>query len=559
MAREISTVGVVGLGTMGAGIVEVFAREGLTVVGLEISDDALDRGRGHLEGSTAKALDRGRISAEDRAALLGRVTFTTSYDDLAGCDLVVEAVPELMKLKRIVFGELDRVCKPGAILATNTSSLSVTEIAMTTERPEDVVGVHFFNPAPVMRLVEVVHTVRTAPDALAAVEELTARLGKTAVVVTDRAGFVANYLLFGYLNRAVRLHESGCVGRDELDAAMQLGAGFPMGPLTLLDMIGNDTAVEILETMHAQTGDPAHVPAALLRKLVTVGSLGRKSGRGFYDYGKPGAGRPVDARDLTPPTDLAVPAKVGVAGEGPLADELVALLTKNDVAIVRGGSDAAGFAGCDVVIEVLDTDADNRRAFLTAIADRCPGATVLVAGLGGDLTELSASTGLAGSLLGFHVLEATKRGRAVEIVRAVPSALADGDPAADASVSVARGLAAALGLTAVEVGVRPAYVVAGLLVPYLNDAIRMVEQGYASIDDVDHAMTLGCGYPLGPVAMADLLGLHRVLDLQERIHADDPQAFLAPSSLLRDAVALGRLGRESGLGFRAHDTGGAPE
>jgi len=421
---------------------------------------------------------------------------------------------------------------------------------MTTSRPADVFGMHFFNPAPVMKLVEVVSSVATAPDATEAVVSLTRRIGKTPVAVGDRAGFVANYLLFGYLNHAVRLHASGVVGRDELDAAMQLGAGFPMGPLALLDLIGIDTAVEILATMHEQTGDAMHVPAPVLRQLVTLGSLGRKSGKGFYTYE---GGKPVDARDLTADAAAdAPPSRVGVAGEGPLADQVAALLAAHDVETVRGGADAAAFAGCDAVVEVLVADADTQRAFVTDVAKVLPDVPVLLAGVSGDLTALSRETGLDDLLVRFHVLEATKRGRVVEIVSPLPRALGDGTTGT--GVRVARALARALDLVAVDVEVRPSYVVAGLLIPYINDAIRMVEQGYATFDDVDNAMTLGCGYPMGPIAMADLIGLRRLLEQQERIHAADPQAFLAPSGLLRSAVALGRLGRESGQGFRILET-----
>ena len=530
----------VGLGTMGAGIVEVFAREGLTVIGLEISEDALERGRGHLEGSTAKAAARGKLSPGDRDALLGRVTFTTSYDDLAVCDLVVEAVPELMKLKRAVFGELDRVCKPGAVLATNTSSLSVTEIAMTTSRPADVIGMHFFNPAPVMKLVEIVRSVRTDEAALAAVEQLTARLGKTAVVVTDRAGFVANYLLLGYLNRAVGMYATSDLGREELDAAVRLGIGLPMGPLELIDLIGLDTTVEILDTIHAQTGDPLHVPAPLLKQLVQVGALGRKAGRGFYDYAEPGAGAISE-----PAPAAAAPGRIGVAGDNPLAEGLAALLTDHGLTVARGGADPTSYTDCDIVVEALVTDLDSQRSFLVGLADAVDQATtVLIGGPRGDVSALAAASGLGGRLAVFHVLEPTKRGRLVEIAQGD-----DGDVAAT-HLAVVRSLAARLELTAVQVPLRAGYVVGGLLFPHINDAIRMVDSGYATVDDVDNALTLGCGYPFGLVAAADLLGLDRVLGMQEAIYDEERQPGLAPAPLLRRLVASGHLGRSTGRGFR---------
>jgi 3-hydroxybutyryl-CoA dehydrogenase len=207
MARTFQKVGVVGLGTMGAGIAEVFARNGLDVVAAEVDDAALGRGREHVEGSTGRAVARGKLSAEDQADLLGRIHFTTDFDEFAEVDLVVEAVPEQLDLKRSVFGQLDKICQPEAILATNTSSLSVTEIAVSTSRPGKVVGMHFFNPAPVMKLVEVVRSVVTEQDVIDDIESFAQRLGKTDVTIGDRAGFIANALLFGYLNHAVSLYE----------------------------------------------------------------------------------------------------------------------------------------------------------------------------------------------------------------------------------------------------------------------------------------------------------------------------------------------------------------
>ncbi|GAB3677952.1 hypothetical protein GCM10028814_10760 [Angustibacter aerolatus] len=282
MAREICTVGVVGLGTMGAGIVEVAARAGLTVVGVDADERGVAAGRGHLERSLDRAVRRGRLTDDDRTALLARVRLAVGLDELAGCDLVVEAVPERLDLKRSVLGRLDDVVGADAVLATNTSSLSVTEIAAATAHPGRVVGLHFFNPAPVQRLVEVVRTVVSDDAAVAAATDLALRLGKRPVVVGDRAGFVANALLFGYLNRAVAVFEQRQVTREDLDVAARLGLGLPMGPLALLDLIGLDTALQILETMHAQSRDRLHAPGPVFRQLVAAGLLGRKTGRGFW-------------------------------------------------------------------------------------------------------------------------------------------------------------------------------------------------------------------------------------------------------------------------------------
>src|SRR5690242_20196519 len=293
MARNFALVGVIGLGTMGAGIVEVFARNGIEVVAVESSQAGVDKGRGVLRHSTDRAVSRGKLTGADQEALHARVRFTAELSDLAECDLVVEAVPEHLDLKRDIFARLDEIVKPDAVLATNTSSLSVTEISVATHNPRRVVGMHFFNPAPVLKFVEVIRTVVTEEAVVDDVKALAERLGKLPVVIGDKAGFIANALLFGYLNHAVSMFESRYATREDIDAAMQLGCGLPMGPLALMDLIGLDTAYEILDTMYKQGRDRLHAPSPVLKQMVTAGLKGRKTGRGFYTYDEPGSSRVV--------------------------------------------------------------------------------------------------------------------------------------------------------------------------------------------------------------------------------------------------------------------------
>ncbi len=295
----MQTVGVVGLGTMGAGIAEAFARSGRTVVGVERDEQMLAAGRGHVERSTGRAVRKGRLTEDDQAALIDRISFTTELADLGQCDLVVEAVPEVMAIKLDLFGRLDGIVGPEAILATNTSSLSVTEIGAATKRPERVAGMHFFNPAPVLKLVEVVRTDVTAADVVDAIVKLARELGKTPVVCGDRAGFIANALLIGYLNQAATLVESGAATPEAIDAAMTTEYDYPMGPIALLDLIGLDTVVQILDRMYGESRRDRHRAAPILRRLVAEGRLGQKAGRGFY--GEP----PVSARDAMPSTEIA--------------------------------------------------------------------------------------------------------------------------------------------------------------------------------------------------------------------------------------------------------------
>ncbi|AFR06888.1 3-hydroxyacyl-CoA dehydrogenase [Nocardiopsis alba] len=282
MVQEFDKVGVVGLGTMGAGIAEVFARAGFNVVGVEIDQAALDRGRGHVDKSLTRAVDKGKITEDERAAIDARLTFSTSREDLSDVDFVVEAVPERMDIKRDVFGDLDRICAPGTILATNTSSLSVTEIAALTDRPEKVAGLHFFNPAPVMKLAEVVTTVSTSAETVDVVTEVAKRVGKTPITIADRGGFVANALLVPYINDAIRLYERRIATREEIDEAVKKAAGLPMGPLTLADLVGLDVCLAVMDVLWNEFHDPRYSASPLLRRMVAAGRLGRKTGGGFY-------------------------------------------------------------------------------------------------------------------------------------------------------------------------------------------------------------------------------------------------------------------------------------
>ena len=300
MAREFTTVGVVGLGTMGAGIAEVFAREGLQVVGVEPTEEALERGRGHLRHSTDRAVRRGKLTEADRDTLVGRVRFTTSMEDLAEVDLVVEAVPERLDLKQEIFAALDKICGPDDhpghqhLVAVGHRDLGRHHPALarssactsSTRRPCSSWSRSCAPWSPSRRSSR---TSRRWPP----------RLGKTPVVIGDKAGFIANALLFGYLNHAVSMFESHYATREDIDAAMRLGCGYPMGPLALLDLIGLDTAYEILDTMYRQSRDRLHAPAPILKQMVTAGLRGRKTGQGFYTYEAPDSPKVVDDA-LTP-------------------------------------------------------------------------------------------------------------------------------------------------------------------------------------------------------------------------------------------------------------------
>ena len=282
---EIGTIGVVGIGTMGSGIVEVAARNGLRVVAQEASPEIVEAGRNRVEGSMERGVARGKLDAETRDVASAAITWTTDLDDMAGCDLVLEAVPEILPLKLEIFGVLDRVLGPSAIMATNTSSIPIIDVAMGTSRPEQVLGMHFFNPATVMKLVEVISTQLTAPEVTeAATAFATDTLGKRVVPAPDRAGFVVNKLLVPYICQAIEMYESGQASATDIDDAMKLGAGHPMGPLTLADLIGLDVCLFTAESLYAEYAERFYAPPPLLRRMVAAGRLGRKTGRGFYEY-----------------------------------------------------------------------------------------------------------------------------------------------------------------------------------------------------------------------------------------------------------------------------------
>ena len=280
----ITRVGILGSGIMGSGIAEVAAKSGHDVVLRSRKQDSADAMVASLEKSLAKQVERGKLSDDDRGAVRDRVSATADLDALADCDLVIESVVEDLAVKKQLFTELDGIVKQGAILATNTSTLAVIEMAMATGRPDQVCGVHFFNPAPMMSLVEIVRPLTASDETIDAVTTFATACGKAPVEVADRAGFIVNALLFPYLNNAVRMLENGTASRDDIDAAMKGGCNFPMGPLALLDLVGLDTSLSILDALYDEFRDPNYAAVPALRRMVTAGQLGRKSKLGFYDY-----------------------------------------------------------------------------------------------------------------------------------------------------------------------------------------------------------------------------------------------------------------------------------
>ncbi|MFD0397634.1 3-hydroxyacyl-CoA dehydrogenase family protein [Kitasatospora sp. NPDC059811] len=588
MERPFSTVAVVGLGTMGAGVAVAVARSGRRVIGIEATEDSAARALARIEEATAHAVDRERITAGERTALLALISVGHELSAAAGAELVIEEVPEQLELKRELFAELDRICPAGTVLATGTTALSVTRIAAATARPERVLGLHFFNPVHSMKLVEVVRTVLTSPQVAEDAAAFARDLGKEPVAAGDRAGFVVNGLLFAYLNQAAAMYESKYASREDIDAAMRLGCGLPMGPLALLDLIGVDTARTVLEAMYEQSRDRLHAPAPILGQLVAAGLLGRKSGRGFYTYEAPGSSRAVDA--ATGPARAAVAGRevrtVGVCGSGTMAtgiaevfakagrpvllaarsqekaDRAKAQLAKSlaravdrgrlsaqardaALALVTPVGQYAELADVDLVIEAVAEDLTVKRELFAAL-DKIvrPGAVLATTTSSLPVISCATATSRPQDVIGMHFFNPAPAMKLVEVVSTVLTA-------PDVTATVLE-LTAAVRKHPVECGDRAGFIVNALLFPYLNDAVRMLQEHYATVDDIDTAMKLGCGYPMGPFELLDVVGLDVSLTIEQVLHQEFREPGLAAAPLLEHLVAAGCLGRKTGRGFRDH-------
>ncbi|MGW6207139.1 3-hydroxyacyl-CoA dehydrogenase family protein [Streptomyces sp. NPDC055089] len=590
MDTPFSTIAVVGLGTMGTGIAEVLVCAGREVIGIDIDDATARRAVASLEASTARAVQRERLTEEERRDALARFRTFSDLQAAAEADLVIEVVPETYEIKQQVFRELDAIVSPTAILATGTNALSVTRLAAESQHPERVLGLHFFNPAPAMKLVEVVSSVLTAPPAVEAVTALARELGKEPVAVGDRPGFVADGLLFGYLNQAAAMYEANYASREDIDAAMRLGCGLPMGPLALLDLIGIDTARTVLEAMYSASHDRLHAPAPVLGQLAAAGLTGRKSGRGFYTYAQPGSETVVpDA--LTPARDAGAGAgrtvrSVGVAGSGTMASGIAEVFAKAgyevvlaarsqekaDVAKARiakslersvtkgrltaGARDetlaritAAGsldsFAEVDLAVEAVAEDLLVKQQLFATLDKVCrPGAVLATTTSSLPVVSIARATSRPQDVIGMHFFNPAPAMKLVEVVRTVLTA--------DDVHATVREVCGKVRKHPVDCGDRAGFIVNALLFPYLNNAIKMVEEHYATLDDIDAAMKLGGGYPMGPFELLDVVGLDVSLAIEKVLHSEFRDPGLAPAPLLEHLVAAGCLGRKTGRGFREY-------
>lgn len=590
MQTEIRTVAVIGMGTMGTGVAEILARHGYSVRGIDLDDDLLDQARLRIEASTERAVNGGKITGEERAEALERIAFSTNIQECVTADLVIEAVTEDLQLKRDVLGQLDGLVPEHVIWCTNTSALSVTEISTAVSNPARVVGLHFFNPAPVQDFVEVVRTVVTDDAVVEQVRAFAETLGKDAVICDDKAGFIANSLLFGYLNHAASMYEQKYATREDIDTAMKLGCGLPMGPLALLDLIGLDTAYQILDTMYREGRDRLHAPAPILKHMITAGLKGRKTGRGFYSYVEPDSPEIVADGESTAAAGESVHPRgvesVGVVGSGTMATGIIEVFAKAGLpvtfvarsadkvakvtagierslekavqrgkleesaaertkSLITGTTQLEDLRDVDLVLEAVIEELDVKTALFENLDEICkPGAILATTTSSLPVVDLAAVTSRPADVVGLHFFNPAPVMKLVEIVDTVATAP---DVVATAEHVVQR-----IGKVGVRCGDRAGFIVNALLFPYLNDAIRMAEGNYATTEDIDIAMKMGCGYPMGPFELLDVVGLDVSLAIQQTLYREFREPGFAPAPWLEHLVTAGYTGRKAGRGFRSY-------
>lgn len=570
-------IGVVGAGTMGGGIAQVAAQAGYDVLLYDVFPAALERALGNLRGIFGRLVEKGKMAPADLEATLARIRTTTSLQDFAGADFVIEAAPEDLELKKRLFGELDQVCRPDVILATNTSSLSVTEVGALTRRQEHVVGLHFFNPVPLMALVEVIRGHRTAAAAAAVTAEVARRLGKTPVQARDTPGFIVNRVARPFYAEAFRLVSEGVAAVPQVDACLR-GAGFRLGPFELMDLIGIDVNFAVTRSVYRQYMEETRFrPHPTQEKMVQAGLLGRKTGQGFYSYA-PDAPAPAEVQKAAAAATNGPPAPGGRV-------VLVVARAAADAAPLLTAAAAAGLAADLLTLDrlpagALELPGANLHAHVSPAAAR--------AWLCVDLTHLPRAQklllvqALAGALpVDAPLVAAAAAAPVSELAAACPHpdwvvGLGGLPPYGGTVAELALPLqAAGWGSAALPPGGSPAAAAAGffrllgrdvqvlsdgpglvagrVLACLVNEAAHALMEGVASAADIDTAMKLGTNYPAGPLAWADTVGLDWVLDVLDHLHADHGDDRYRPAVLLRRLVMAGRTGRRAGVGFYRYE------
>lgn len=525
------TVGVVGAGTMGGGIAQLAVLAGARTLLHDPVPEALERGATALRANLAKGAERGRWSAEEAEAANARLEPVGSLEELAPCELVIEAAPERLELKRELFGRLAEIVAPDCVLASNTSSIPITAIAGSVPRPERVVGMHFFNPAPLMRLLEVVAGEDSGEAALARARALGAAMGKVVIDAADGPGFLVNRANRPFGLEALRLVTERIATVEQVDRIARRGGGFRMGPFELMDLVGVDVGFDVAKSFHELSfGEPRWRPSPLSARMVAAGRTGRKSGRGFYDY-RDGPHRPDDPAE---PPRAELPSAPGgpvvvIAGEIPLAHLLL---------------EVAGQAGWDAR---TPAEADGELPFLILDCGADPEGPPLQGGPQAIcLHEGSlAAVDPGGAAVGFHALPPLARGGLVELTR--------GPDSLDAAAAAAERFFATLGLHTEWVGDAPGLVLGRIVCQLVNEAAFAVGEGVGTPADLDAGMVHGLNHPRGPLAWGDEIGLDHVLGVLDALSDEYREERYRAAPLLRRLVLSGRLGRSTGAGFFTYD------
>jgi 3-hydroxybutyryl-CoA dehydrogenase len=584
--ESIEKVGIVGCGTMGSGIAEIVARHGHPVHFVEVDDEAVEAGLERIEHSLDRQVAREKLTREQRDEIRGRISGSAEWSDLGDADLIVEAVPEVLSLKQEAFKRIDEVAREDAIVATNTSSLPVMDIAVHTRRPNRVLGFHFFNPAPIMKLIELVRTVVTDEQVVATAKAFAESIGKAPVVVGDRRGFIANQLLFPYLNQAVGMVETGYATKEDIDNAMRFGAGLPMGPVALVDLVGLDTMLGIMNAIHSQFQDTRFAPQPILKQLSSAGFRGRKDGRGFYEYEEPGSSRMLPDEDVRPPADeetIAGWRTIGVLGTGTMATGITEVCAKAGYDVVVRGrskekaekvaasvsrsmqrmvdkgrmseedmvatlarikptSDLADLGASDLVVEAVAEDLEIKKDLFSELAPILkPEAILSTTTSSLPVIDCAMVTDRPDKVVGLHFFNPAAIMKLVEIV---PTVRTD-----DTVLEQVRAFVAKVGKVGVLCPDRAGFIVNTLLFPYLNDAVKMLDSHYATSEEIDTAMKLGAGYPMGPFELMDIVGLDVTLAIIDTLHREFREPSYAPAPLLVHMVSAGYLGKKAGRGF----------